>query len=627
VIHRDLKPDNILVDDHGEPKVLDFGVARTTDSDIRATTIQTDIGQLIGTVPYMSPEQVTGDPTQLDTRSDVYALGVVMYELLSGHLPHDLTDKNIPEAVRVIREDDPVPLSSISRVYRGDLDTIVDKALDREKDRRYQTAAELAADVRRHVADEPIVARPASTLYQLRKFARRNKTLVAGVAAMVTVLIAGTAFSTTGFVQAQQQRAAALDESDKAVLVGDFLAEMLRSGNRNLGKRDLTVIEMLDDVAPTIDERFAGYPDVAFQLHLTVGSAFWLLERYEEAEGHLLTAWEQGRSIEGQEANALDAGARLKDLYHKTGRPGESTRLAREVLEGRAEVLGPTHSRTLRSQFSLAIALGRSGDVNRAEADELFLDALSLTRDAHGEDSEIAFDATRAWAKELNRRLQFEEAERHGRWLMEWCRRNESDEYRESRAKVTYAESLSWLGQYEEALEYGRDACEIQGRLWGEGWWVFGCLWPEAMNYQWTGRPEEAEASFLRQLSAWEAMESTKARPHRLDFLLARVRFLEGSIGPSDLLPYVDAYLAGGIDHYWDCAVTARVLCFVRLGRFEDARAALGQLHGTPFDMIPSDHYEHRLHLATLVELYEGLGDQAQAAARGDELKRLGGWP
>ncbi len=206
VIHRDLKPANLLVDESGQPKVLDFGVARVTASDLHTITLKTNVGQLIGTIPYMSPEQVSGDVAQLDVRSDVYALGVVMYELFSGRLPIDVQDRSIPEAIRLIREQDPTRLGSIDTSLRGEVDTIVAKAIEKDKTRRYQSAAELAANIRRYLHDEPIVARPASTFYQLRKFAKRNKALVAGVSA--TILLLATLAIRESWVRRDAQRIA-----------------------------------------------------------------------------------------------------------------------------------------------------------------------------------------------------------------------------------------------------------------------------------------------------------------------------------------------------------------------------------------------------------------------------------
>jgi WD40 repeat protein/predicted Ser/Thr protein kinase len=217
VIHRDLKPANILVEESGQPKVLDFGVARATDADLLTGSGLTRTGQLLGTPNYMSPEQVTADPAAIDHRADVYTLGVILFELLAHRPPYQLEGRPLAEVARLILEEEPPRLGSVNPELRGDVQTIVAKALAKDPARRYPSAAELAADLRRWLAHEPIRARPPSALYQLRKFARRHKALVGGVLATGLALVLGLVGTTLFAVGEARQRGEAEHNARQAL--------------------------------------------------------------------------------------------------------------------------------------------------------------------------------------------------------------------------------------------------------------------------------------------------------------------------------------------------------------------------------------------------------------------------
>jgi tetratricopeptide (TPR) repeat protein len=428
LIHRDLKPGNILVDETGQPKILDFGVVRVTDSDARAT-LQTDMGQLVGTLAYMSPEQALADPLDIDTRSDVYSLGVILYELLSGRLPYTVS-KKVHEAIQAIREEDPARLSSTNRTFRGDIETIVAKALAKERERRYASAAEMAADIQHYLNDEPIVARPPSTSYQLQKFARRNKALVTGIAAVFVILLAAVTAITwyaarvtherDRVVMAEEQtrlerdrarsaerdRSIALDravraedevrgERDNAVAaresadtasataraVTDFFRDYIltfpdpRNGTSLAAgvppNPNATIREALDRGAANIPGKFDTEPLVEAELREAIARSYLSLGLFVEGQSQLERAVELRRRIQGQASP--DTLKDLKTLMERVGAYGNLSNsyvesLRTEIVEIENHLLGKEATTTLADEASLANTYFHRGKFEEAEA-------------------------------------------------------------------------------------------------------------------------------------------------------------------------------------------------------------------------------------------------------------------
>ena len=498
VIHRDLKPQNILVNDAGQPKVLDFGVARATDADLQAATLETAVGQVLGTIRYMSPEQVAGDPSELDTRSDVYSLGVILYELLTGRLPVDVSNRSLPEAARAITEDEPESLSSIDRLLRGDVETIVAKALEKNKTRRYQSASDLAADIRRYLSDQPITARPATALYQLRKFARRNRGLVAGLVGIAAVLVLGTVVSTSlavwalgaerlaqqRFTQAEdarelaeQRRAEATDalaqattETVRARAVRDFLLRMLGFVDPELaqGRDDALLRAVLDEAADDIQAELGEYPDVQATIHQVIGTVYRDISRYDQAEYHLLAAHELYTQVLGEDApETLAAFGDLAQLRWNQAHLDEAAEMYDELIGSYEQTLGATHRKTLMARYDRAGVWRDRGESDEAETE--LRDLLETMRAHLDADDGVLFDATNGLALLARGRGQAEEAAQLMRPVVaHWTEQDGPRHPKRIRALGNLASIVADCGDLEEAEALSRESLALRREVFGE---------------------------------------------------------------------------------------------------------------------------------------------------------------
>jgi len=420
IIHRDIKPSNILVSFENEravPKVIDFGIAKAISQPLTDRTLYTERGQLVGTLEYMSPEQAEMTSQDIDTRSDIYSLGVVLYELLTGVLPFEsstLRQGDADHLRQVIREQAPkTPSTRLSRLtredctriarqrraeagvlrrkLRGDLDWITLKAMEKDRTHRYGSAGELAADIRRHLNDEPVAAGPPSTLYRMHKCVHRHRALVTGLAAVLVVLLAGVAGVVVFAVKADRQARTAQAVADflNNDLLGAVAPEQAKSPQ-------VTVHSILDAASAQLEGKFARQPLVEAQLRQTLGQTYIELGDDKVAEPHLKRAYEIRRGHLGDKAAlTLTSMSQLGRLYLLQNRNGEAEPLLTRALESRRRVLGPEHRDTLESSVWLGLLHMDSTPAlpHLEEAERLLTTAYETSRRLLGKKDLITLEA------------------------------------------------------------------------------------------------------------------------------------------------------------------------------------------------------------------------------------------